>query len=280
MKKIMQTLSLLCITHALHAEPYVIDGLVAVIMTDEGVDPIFRSDIRRPSLSGTPVSLDDMIISRLTTLEATKLKVMPTDDAIDKYFDSLQTQHKMTRKQLEEALAQAGYTIQEAYTELKHMMANSTMIEYEIKSNLVVSKKAIEKYYNENPEYTQEKYFLKSTTIPFEEDVSPTEQLTSLKKNMKSESFRNTITWGSPFWETNNKLASAITTLSTGDMSEPLMGETGFTIYYVIEKESARLLSLEERYQDILTTLRKLRYVELMDKFKARLLANSSVELL
>ena len=61
-----------------------LDSIVATVMNDEGTEIITLSDTKRPSLSGAPRTVDDMIFELLVFLDALKHKITPDDDAVDK----------------------------------------------------------------------------------------------------------------------------------------------------------------------------------------------------
>ena len=90
-----------------------IDTIQAVVFGQGGAQVITRSDVTRPSLSGAPQSLDDLIFERLVFLDAQKYKIVPDEDAVDKYLALVQKENNLTLDQLKEVFASAGYSYEE-----------------------------------------------------------------------------------------------------------------------------------------------------------------------
>jgi parvulin-like peptidyl-prolyl isomerase len=89
--------------------------------------------------------------------------------------------------------------------------------------------------------------------------------------------------WEQPFWVIKSELAqekSFISTLAIGNVATPQETESGFEIFRLKDKHPERLKTIEERYTDIANILRRPRYMQLVDEYKAKLFATSSVQYL
>ena len=204
-----------------------------------------------------------------------------------KYLENVQKDNNITREQLEEIFAQSGYTFEEGRREFKKMQANNIMLDYEIKSNLIVPRKKVEKYFNENPETVEACYQLQYAFIPFIPHLSAKDQRTMIQESISlspTESpTQSAIEWTTPFWITKSDLAEEkyfICDLTIGQTSDPQQTSTGFELYRLINKEPERLKTIEERYTEIATILRRPRYVQLVEEYKAKLFATSSIQYL
>lgn len=262
-------------------EPFLIDTIVAVVMNDEGTEIVTLSYTKRPSLSGTQRTLEDIVFELLVFLDATKHKITPDNDAVDKYLETIQKDNNLTREQLEEIFAQSGYTFEEALKEFKKMQANNIMLEYKIKSNLVVPRKKIEKYFEENPETLEASYELEYALVPFDPTMPKKDQFKMLIDTISNTPDTDHIKWGSPFWVTKGELAEEkyfLIDLPVCGISTPEQIENGFELYRLRNKNNERLKSIEERYTEIANILRRPRYAKLIDEYKEQLFATSSVQ--
>jgi len=242
---------------------YVVDSIKAVIMSEEGTEIITLSDVNRPGLTGAPRTLEDMVFESEVFLDAKKHKILPDDDAVDKYLAGVMQEHNLTAKQLEEIFAQSGYTMKEGREEFRRMHANSSMIEYKIRSNLIIPRKRVEEYYNQNPEYAPDRYLFEYAAVPFE---SPFVVQGIVNPNLRAE-----IPWESSFWLSRDEVAEdkqAMLDLQVGEISRPYAADQGWQLYRLKEKQERRLKTLDERYTEIASLLRKPRYLKLLEEYK------------
>jgi len=246
-------------------------------MNNEGTLIITQSDIERPSLSGAPRTLDDIVFELLVFLDATKHKIIPDDSAVDRYLETVLKDNNITRKELEELFAQSGYSFEQAREEFKKMQANNTMLHYEITSNLTVPRRKIEEYYQQHPETVETQYYLEYALVPIKTNISIEEQITAIKTSQVIP-----IPWSKPFWITKSELAdnkSFIHTLSIGELSVQ-QNKDELEVYRLVDKKAEHLRTLEERYSEIASILRRPRYMELIKEYKEKLFATSSIQYL
>lgn|GEM_PF-854946 len=254
-----------------------LDSIVTIVMNNEGTLIITQSDIERPSLSGAPRTLDDIVFELLVFLDATKHKIIPDDSAVDRYLETVLKDNNITRKELEELFAQSGYSFEQAREEFKKMQANNTMLHYEITSNLTVPRRKIEEYYQQHPETVETQYYLEYALVPIKTNISIEEQITAIKTSQVIP-----IPWSKPFWITKSELAdnkSFIHTLSIGELSVQ-QNKDELEVYRLVDKKAEHLRTLEERYSEIASILRRPRYMELIKEYKEKLFATSSIQYL
>jgi hypothetical protein len=265
---------------AAHQYPgQLIDAIVIIVFSEEGIEIITRSDIERPSLSGAPRTADDIIFERLVYLDAKKHKILPDEDAVDKYLAAIQREHNLKPEELQMIFLSAGYTLEEGREQLFIMQAVSTMLDYKIRSNLIVPRKQIEAYYHDNPEYEEASYLISYTKIPFDSSQSEQQRI-ELEQRAKTGDFIGVL-WEGPFWVSENELATDkqfITQLEVGQISAPYLSTDGFEIYRLEEKKPRRLKTYEERYRDIVDILRRPKYEELLENYRKLLFSKARVE--
>jgi hypothetical protein len=153
------------------------------------------------------------------------------------------------------------------------------MIDFKIRSHVIVPQQLVEQYYNEHPVYEDASYLIQVGFMPYVEGKQEAQKkaLTYMSKTGKE--VRN-IEWREPFWIKKDEIApdkQFIFDLKIGKSSLPIDVGYGFEIYRLIDKKEARVVPLDERYKEIANILRQPIYQELMDKYKKQLLETASV---
>ena len=138
---------------------FVIDTIQAVVFA--------RSDVMRPSLAGVTQSLDDIIFERLVFLDAQKYKIVPDEDAVDKYLAMVQKENNLTLDQLKDIFASAGYTYEEGRQQFRVMQTVNSMLGLKIHSQVLVPRAQVEEYYNTHPEIIEAEYHLQYGFMPY-----------------------------------------------------------------------------------------------------------------
>jgi len=127
--------------------------------------------------------------------------------------------------------------------------------------------------------YDDASYTIQRTLVPFAKDVTKEEQKTILQDRVariKGVGFL----WGDAFVVQENDLAEDkkfITRINVGEVSEPIATRDGFELFQLIAKKDERLLSLDERYIEIVQILQQPKYVEVMNKYREELFNSVSV---
>ena len=259
-------------------DAFMIDTIGAVIFSQEGTEIITFSDVVRPSLTGMQQSQEDLLFERLVYLDATKFKIAPNEEALDKYLAEIQKQNNLTLDELKLIFKQAGYSYQEGREQFKRLQTVKSLLDYKINSNLIVPKQQIEKYYNEQPEKEEAEYKLEYGTMTFQEDREDQQkQLLSFAQNQKN---NPGVVWNEPFWMKDSEISEDkqfICTLKKGEISCPCETGTCFELYHLLDKKEEKVRSLEERYDDIARTLTQPKYEKLMEDYKKQLFDSVSI---
>src|SRR5437667_2069146 len=151
MKKLL-FISLLCApTYFYASDLFLIDTIKAVVFADDGTEIIIQSELDLPSLTGQMQSLDDLIFDCRVYLNAKKRKISPDEEAVDAYLRQIQRDNNLTDAALRDIFTASGYTFEEGRQKLQMMQTVNIMLDHEIRSNLIVSRKAAQAYYNEHP---------------------------------------------------------------------------------------------------------------------------------
>jgi parvulin-like peptidyl-prolyl isomerase len=277
MKKFFLFISFIFISLQIQSARVLIDTIDAVVYTLEGTQIITHSDVLRPSLQGQPRPLEAIVFESLVYLDAEKHKVVPDDDAVDRYLASIMQENDMNQQQLEAVFMEGGRTLQEGREELKRMQTFNTMMDFKIRGNLIVPRKEVEAYYNENPEIEPAQYTLQRAVIPFDAMLALSDQKDQILSDMKQ---GNTPMFGPSFTIAAPDIAQDrqfILKLKVGQISLPREGEDGFELFRLVSKQEEHERSLEERYREISSILMQPKYMEMMNEYRRQLFDNASM---
>jgi len=255
---------------------YLIDTIQAVIYTEEGTDLITKSDVERISLDGSERQLEELIIAHLMYRDAVKFKMVPDEDMVDQHLKAMQRTHNLTLDQIKEMFAAAGYTYEEGRQELAMLNTINNVLDYKVRSRLLVPEKDILAYYEANPMTEPASYRLEKVMIPFSNTMTRQEQ----KEALISKSQTCDFEFGEPFWVMQGDLAvdkMFITTMQQGEISEPYEVPGGFELFKLCEARPEHLVSLADRSMEISNTLRRPRYQQLMQEYNEQLKSSAAI---
>jgi hypothetical protein len=272
----MRLLSLIAlpftIISSLFAASFVEDQTCAIIYGHEKTIVITKKDLERSHAMGKEESLQDIIDGWLIWNDAQQLKINAPDDAIEKYLVNLQKQNHMTAAQFTEALIHQGYPLEQFKGDLSRMYVVNGMIDFKIRSHIVIPREKIVEYYEQNPVMCPAAFKLRTGLIPFskklEKKVQQKNIINALKKGVSTK-----ISWNNPFWIDEPDIAADkqfIVGLQVDNFHITEQSD-GFLIYQVIEKKDTRPLSLEDRYMEITHILKSELEVSLLEDYKEEL---------
>ena len=262
------------------SEEFTIDGIGAVVFGKEGTQLVTKSELVRPGLAGSMRSLADIVFERQIYLDALAHKLLVDDDVVDRYLAVVQRQNNLTSDELRQVFASAGYTFDEGREQFKMMQVVNQMVDYQIRSNLVVPRKDVEAYYEEHPEVEEATYTLQHLVVPFESGISEEEQQQVLEQCVVLSSCGREFSWPDAFTVRADDIAPSrdfIKTMSVGEYHGPIKTEMGFEIYHLADKQEERKRTLDERYHEIVEQLREPKFNELITDYRDKLNRESAV---
>ncbi len=257
-----------------------VDGIKAVFRGSEGTDLILASELERPKLDGSKLSLEDAINDVAFGQEARKYRLWPSPEEVDKQLRMLGEQNHKTPKEFEDLMVTLGYTPAEGRNAFAQMNAVNSLISFKITGSLVVPESDVIAYYNDHPEEEPAAYQLEYYVVPFAKTQSKEDQLSYLETAVQKNDPKKIFKWNMPFWINENEIAADkqfILDLEVGQISEPHESMYGFEMFRLVSKRPGRLKTLEERYNDIANTLRKPKYGQLLSQFQKDLISNASI---
>ncbi len=253
---------------------YELDRIEVVIFAPDGVDIITKSDVERSSLSGTKRTVDEIVFEKVVHLDAKKHKITPNDDEVDSYLGMVQKENNVTLDELKAVFKEAGYTFDEVREQFKIMQSVNRMLDFKIRSNLIVPRKEIEAYYEQNPQWQEARYQLEYALVPFDVSKSEAQQIQEINDVLRSDKSETDIPWGKPFWVNKDDVADDkqfIFALNPGEVAQPQKTVDGFAVYRLKSKTDRILRTLEDRRMEITDLLRRPRYFQLLEDYKKSL---------
>jgi hypothetical protein len=257
-----------------------LDEIEVVVCTQDSIDIITQSDVQRPALQGSARTVDDLVFESLVFLDAKKHKIDPDDDAVDRYLAKIMQENGLSLAELEDVFRQGGRTLKEGREELRKMQAVNGMMDFKIRSNVLVPKHEVEAYYNDNPEYEPERYELEYAVVAYEGDGDREAQKKKLEKQLAAKTYTQAgIRFGNPFFVDAQDIAE-----NRKDIGKLLLNQTvifespeGFEIYRMHNRIERRLRTLQERYRDIVAILTQPKFQQMMESYSKQLLDDASV---
>jgi hypothetical protein len=267
---------LLLVGNQLCALDTVLDEIVAVIYTSEKKIVVTLSDIR-PGLDGTLRTLRMIILENLMILDAEKLKVPITDEDIDRFIAHLQKENNLTLDAVRSLFKELGYSMEEGRELLKRKQLVDAILSYRVREakGLEITREDVIAYDNEHPEYTEATYTLIQAFVPSEkitkEDIERLRDLGTLE---------TAVTWDKPFTLKESDLAADrqfIIHEPVGSLVEFEEVEGGFDLTRLVSKQPAQRIPLDQRYDELMMTLKMQRYDARVKSYHQQLLSEYTI---
>ncbi|MCD6184224.1 MAG: SurA N-terminal domain-containing protein [Deltaproteobacteria bacterium] len=229
--------------------------------------------------------LNQLINDKLTDEEVARYEMKVTEEEIDNAIERIKSANYHTDEDFREILASEGLTVEEYRNDLKGQILRSRVVDYEVRSKVVITKEDILLYYEANPEkYTGKKrYHLRNILMrpsSFADKETRQELLGKMEDILlqlkKGESFSDLARLYSQsqfaeeggdigffnFDDFSPKINDALKGLKAGESTVVLNTEQGFQIFYIEAIEDAPGKSLEEVSEEI----KKKLYTEKVNK--------------
>lgn len=253
-----------------------LDEIVVVIYGKEAVGIITKSDIDRPGLNGEQRTLDDLIFEHLVFLDAKAHGITVSDDEVDRYLETIQRDNNLTHENLEQIFAASGYTFEEGRELFKRMQTVSMMLDFKVRSKLIIRRKDVQKYYDEHPEYQEAEYLISRAVV----DNATQQDVTTW---LADDACAHKISWSSPVWLQESEIAQdklSITKLKTNEIITITKSHNSVELYKLLEKKERRLRDIDERFHEISRILQRPYYEQLMQEYKDSLKQQMTVSYL
>jgi len=254
------------------AKKEVVDKIVAIIYHQEGSILICQSDLRT-DLSGKTPTLREALLKELIVLDGKKLKILISDDEVDRSLARVQEHLKMTREELQQFFKEQGFTLEQARKELAKSLVIEHVIEARIKAKSHVSKKVLEQYHKDNPHIT---YRLKQAFVPF--DNRSKELVKAIvQQDLESGAIEQTASWidlGAIQDKDFSSEKAFIKNLPDGKIVVSAESQEGITLLKLVSKKVA---TFEERKNEIAQLLGQKKFADAQAAYYDSLLKDAHI---
>ena len=262
------TLTLLLALFGSSASADVVERVVATVNNDA----IFLSDLRARAAPFLPqvaeartetermARLKELYEELLTYLIDEKLirqiaaqsGIRVTDADVDMAIENLRLQNNLTEEQFQQALKQQGFSEAQYRRDLRRQLIRLKVMNERVRSRVNITEEEVRAKYEERARESggEVRYRVSHILIPVEDGASATE-VAAVRQ--KAEEVRAALTpdtfetqagelgggelgWIEP-GDLPQTLEDALSRMQAGEISQPLRGNTGFHIFYVIDRQ-------------------------------------------
>lgn len=276
MKKIKVICALLFVSalNAITKESHIpiripVDRIAAVVHGPEQVRIICESELKLVSIEGVVPTIDDLIDEELMFQDALKHHATREEDA-DRYIRTIKENNNITDKDVDRIFEAAGLTPAEGRLKLQKMAAKQTMISIKVASRINIALQDVEKEYAKDPRYEDARYEVEIAFVPFfsHDPIKQEEQYSYLIDQIKHNELD--VMWSTPLWVNESDLADNkkfIIGMDVNSVSQPQRVANGFELYRLKAKKDRRLITLQERYRELVDRLRQPKFQEGYDAY-------------
>ena len=263
----------------LSSDLFLIDRIETVVFGPEDTSIITHSDLARPALDGQFRKKDQLILDQLIYQDAKRYNIV--DEAmVDRYMAIIQRENELTLDQIKAMFSEYGYTYQEGRQQLSILNTVNSMIDFKIRSKLIVPENEVRAYYDANPIYTPESYQIARIFVPFADDASRKALRQEVKNKLKLGEDIPGADYSDPFWRDKADLPaekSFISKMKVGKFSPLQEDSAGIEFFKLIDKRESKLIPFDVRYKEIADTLRMPLYEKLFEEYKNSLYESSVI---
>ncbi len=231
--------------------------------------------------------LNQLVEKKLSEQQIKKIGIRIEDGEIDNAIERIKESNFFTDETLRKMLAEKGMTLDQYREKMKEQILRAKLIDYKVKSNIIVTKEDIESYYNDHhKEYSGiSKYHLRNIIMKTPDFSEGKQQVlermkTVLLRLKQGEAFANlAMTYSeSPIAENGGDIGlfkpddlvknirDSVEKINPGEFTEIIDTDLGYQIFYLEEIVTTEGVTLEKATPSIEEKLYKL---ELENKFKA-----------
>ena len=166
--------ALVCVSNAGAEELEVVDRIVAVvndeIITYSMVNEAFAPYEKKLRENAYPLDkeiemrfkirsnlIQQLIDQEITNQEVKKAQITVSSNEIDTYVERIKQMNSFTEEDLRKMLESEGVTLEQYKKEIKNILLRNKLIQYEVKSRIVVTQKDIDDYYEKNKDEFKDK---------------------------------------------------------------------------------------------------------------------------
>ncbi len=235
--------------------------------------------------------LDGMITKEVLLQEAARKGVLVTEEDVDSYISESLADAGKTQQDFLNELESAGFTLEEAESQIRNDLVISRLIELEVISEIIVSDEEVQRYYDDNPDE-----FVKP------EEVKVSHILVNSSKDASS--IRNKALAGLDFaelavqystcpssakggdlgWFTRGKMVkefedAAFALQNKGDISPVVETQFGFHILKLTGRTEARLKDFSDVSRSIKSSLLQEKQADAIEAYTSQLESRADIKI-
>jgi peptidyl-prolyl cis-trans isomerase SurA len=293
----LRRLSFLILLASLWLEPVfaaeVCNRLVAVVNND--VITLYELNNRMKEMTGVPVEdlmqkneamyrearqkiLELLIDEKIAQAKIKELRIQVSDKQVDNFLEKMKRDNQLTQEDLVAGLEKEGLSYEKYRERIRRDIERSQLIEYEVRSKIIIRDEAIQKYYEEHKGTfgVAEKVHLAGIFL-MRKNVKSEEEMRELYR--KAQDISAKLKAGADFGQMAGTysegpgakqggdlgqftvehleagLKSVVEALPEGGVSDPLVRPNGIQIIKVVKKQTGKIRSLEEMKEAIFEIL-------------------------
>lgn len=264
-------------------EPILIDRIDTVIYGPEETSIITRSDIMRVGLDGQQRTKESIIFESLVFQDSKKYTSMDEkamDALVDKYIESIQKDQNLSLDDIKKMFHDSGYTYEEGREQLAMYNTINQIMDYKVRSGLIVPEKEVKAYYDNNPVYIEEAYKLQRIFVPIAQNGESEKIRSAARANLLDSKLIPEADYSEDFWVEKPELADDkmfISSMNVGEVSELVAVDGGYEAFKLVDKRDRQLVPLDQRYKEIADILRAPLYEKLFEEYKQSLFKDCAI---
>jgi parvulin-like peptidyl-prolyl isomerase len=263
-------------THTLDERWQMINEVAAIIYHSEGTQYILRTDLR-PGFDGQVKTLRDAIIEALMVFDAQAMHINVTKEDVDRFLAQRQREEGMSLKEVKRMFSELGMTFEEGIEQLRRMQMVQAILDFRVRGDkrIIVDRSAVEEYYKTHERTETASYTLAQVLIPYD-----THTRTQIEQMIDDGTIVSKIVWEDAFEVPEDGLAEEkkfITQKEPGSIVGFEETAEGFELTRLVAVRPARVIPLDEIYEEISFEIRKAVYDKVMFEYQAKLLQNAVI---
>jgi peptidyl-prolyl cis-trans isomerase SurA len=291
--RVLRRLSFLILVASLWLEPLfaaeVCNRVVAVVNND--VITLYELNNRMKEMTGVPAEelmqkneamyrdtrqkiLELLIDEKIAQAKIKELRIQVSEKQVDNFLEKMKRDNQWTQEDLVAGLEKEGFSYEKYRERIKRDIERSQLIEYEVRSKIIIREEAIQKYYEEHKGTfgVAEKVDLAGIFL-MRKNLKSEEEMRELYR--KAQDISAKLKAGADFGQMAGTysegpgarqggdlgqftvehleagLKSVVEALPEGGVSDPLVRPNGIQIIKVVKKQTGKIRSLEEMKEAI-----------------------------
>lgn len=219
--------------------------------------------------------LRNLVDEKIAEIAAKRSKIEIDDNEIEQFLNNIKIEQNLTTEELESALLMEGMTLDDYKKKLTRQILKRKLIDYEVRSKIVVTKEDVKKYYDENlKKYQGEEAFeIWHITIPSDQySEEEKEDILKIFENIRenaveNNNFKDVSSGADSYFEglkvlsgnlgyfkkddLSESIKSVIEKFDKGDVSSPLITSRGIQMFYVSDRKVTNKTEFAEAEPEI-----------------------------